>query len=275
MIRNSLIVAFLTISNTVSFAQQFWMAEDQAYNLLIKHIISKGIASSCSALPNNIPKDNISVYDKTKSNSKSGSYGKFKNISSGRPFYFYHILIKVCRIGNLGAISYGQQDWAFIQDGRTGVIYDEFSTFRKGVNTYLVKSLYELRGQTQIDNSVSKNENINENLFLDARFPGGEREWLKFISFHLEQNIQAIEKDGRSGNLVILLNIDKDGTVNEVRAVPCSEANVSNCVPPESKLFEVVINAIFKGPKWEPGVKKGIAVKSQIRLELPFYLNED
>lgn len=122
------------------------LTENDAYQYIIYYIISKGVASSCSILPNNLPKDNISIFDKAKAYSSSYAYGSFQGVTPNHPYYFWHLAIKVCKTGELGAINYGVQDWGIIQDGYTGEIFKEFSTFRLGVNTYMTRSLYELTG---------------------------------------------------------------------------------------------------------------------------------
>jgi protein TonB len=69
--------------------------------------------------------------------------------------------------------------------------------------------------------------------------------------------------------------VDKEGAVSEVRALPCSEAGVASCLPPNSKLAEIAVNAIKKGPKWKPAVQNGRNVKAYRRQPVTFQLAEE
>ena len=48
-----------------------------------------------------------------------------------------------------------------------------------------------------------------------------------------------------------LFIVDKEGGVSEVKALACGEAGVANCLGPGTKLAEIAVNAIRKGPKVE------------------------
>jgi protein TonB len=74
--------------------------------------------------------------------------------------------------------------------------------------------------------------------------------------------------------VVILFIVDKEGAVSEVRALPCNEAGVGNCLPPSSKLAEIAVNAIRKGPKWKPAIQNGRNVKAYRRQPVTFQLSE-
>ena len=60
-----------------------------------------------------------------------------------------------------------------------------------------------------------------------------------------------------------------------MRALPCGEAGVGNCLPPNSKLAEIAVNAIRKGPKWKPAVQNGRNVKAYRRQPVTFQLAEE
>jgi len=73
---------------------------------------------------------------------------------------------------------------------------------------------------------------------------------------------------------VVLFIVDKEGAVSEVRALPCSEAGVASCLGPGTKLAEVAVSAIKKGPKWKPAVQNGRNVKAYRRQPVTFRLEE-
>ncbi len=110
---------------------------------------------------------------------------------------------------------------------------------------------------------------------IDAEFPGGTNGWTRYVTREIERNIDELQDDGRSGTVVVLFIVDNQGGVSEVRALPCSEAGVDNCLPPNSKLAEIAVNAIKKGPKWKPAVQNGRKVKAYRRQPVTFQLAEE
>lgn len=115
---------------------------------------------------------------------------------------------------------------------------------------------------------------IFQKVEIDAEFPGGTSGWTRYVTREIERNIDELQDDGRSGTVVILFIVDKEGAVSEVRSVPCNEAGVGNCLPPSSKLAEIAVNAIKKGPKWKPAVQNGRNVKAYRRQPVTFQLSE-
>ena len=118
-------------------------------------------------------------------------------------------------------------------------------------------------------------DKIFQKVEIDAEFPGGVSGWTRYVTREIERNIDELQDDGRSGTIVVLFIVDKEGQVSEVRALPCSEAGVARCLPPNSKLAEIAVNAIRKGPKWKPAVQNGRNVKAYRRQPVTFQLAED
>jgi protein TonB len=118
-------------------------------------------------------------------------------------------------------------------------------------------------------------DKVFQKVEIDAEFPGGVSGWTRYVTREIERNIDELQDDGRSGTVVVLFIVDKEGGVSEVRALPCSEAGVGNCLPPNSKLAEIAVNAIKKGPKWKPAVQNGRNVKAYRRQPVTFQLAEE
>ena len=118
-------------------------------------------------------------------------------------------------------------------------------------------------------------DKVFQKVEIDAEFPGGTNGWTRYVTREIERNIDELQDDGRSGTVVVLFIVDKEGAVSEVRALPCSEAGVGNCLPPNSKLAEIAVNAIKKGPKWKPAVQNGRNVKAYRRQPVTFQLTEE
>lgn len=117
-------------------------------------------------------------------------------------------------------------------------------------------------------------DKVFQKVEIDAEFPGGNAAWTKYVTREIERNIDELTEDGKSGTVVVLFIVDKEGAVSEVRALPCGEAGVPNCVGPGAKLAEVAVSAIKKGPKWKPAVQNGRNVKAYRRQPVTFRLEE-
>ncbi|MFN5480068.1 MAG: energy transducer TonB, partial [Chitinophagaceae bacterium] len=118
-------------------------------------------------------------------------------------------------------------------------------------------------------------DKVFQKVEIDAEFPGGANGWTRYVTREIERNIDELQDDGRSGTVVVLFIVDKEGAVSEVRALPCGEAGVGNCLPPNSKLAEIAVNAIRKGPKWKPAIQNGRNVKAYRRQPVTFQLAEE
>ena len=118
-------------------------------------------------------------------------------------------------------------------------------------------------------------DKVFQKVEIDAEFPGGVSGWTRYVTREIERNIDELQDDGRSGTIVVLFIVDKEGQVSDVRALPCSEAGVARCLPPNSKLAEIAVSAIRKGPKWKPAVQNGRNVKAYRRQPVTFQLAED
>lgn len=107
---------------------------------------------------------------------------------------------------------------------------------------------------------------------IEAEFPGGNQAWGKFVSRAVERNIDDLQEDGRSGTVVILFVVDKEGKVSDVRALDYQEAAVANCLGKDAELAKVAVEAIKKGPDWKPAIQNGKAVKAYRRQPVTFRL---
>ncbi|MFZ9661252.1 MAG: energy transducer TonB [Chitinophagaceae bacterium] len=121
---------------------------------------------------------------------------------------------------------------------------------------------------------VDDEDKVFTKVEIDAEFPGGNNAWFRYVQREIERNIDELQDDGKSGTAVVLFIVDKEGNVSEVRALSCSEAGVASCLGPGTKLAEVAVNAIKKGPKWKPAVQNGRQVKAYRRQPITFRLEE-
>jgi len=86
---------------------------------------------------------------------------------------------------------------------------------------------------------------------VEAKFPGGPNAWSKYV----QRAISAqVDEFGESdfGTCTVKFVVDQEGNVSDVQAITMKG----------SKLAEVAVNAIRKGPKWIPAQQNGRYVKA-------------
>jgi hypothetical protein len=133
----------------------------------------------------------------------------------------------------------------------------------------------KLIGHIEGKDSNQSEEDVYTKVEVDAEFPGGSLGWTRYVTREIERNIDEIVKDGKSGTVVVLFIVDREGNVSEVRALDCTEAGVERCLGPGTKLAEIAVNAIRKGPKWTPAMLNGRKVKAYRRQPVTFMLAEE
>ncbi len=122
-------------------------------------------------------------------------------------------------------------------------------------NTGIIR--YYREGKIKLDTVYSKEE-------IDASFPGGERQWNLFIKLKIEQKIDKLTRDNRSGTCRVRFIVDKEGNVSNVEALTMKG----------SVLAEVVVNAIKSGPKWNPAMQYGRPVNAYREQPVTFTISE-
>jgi antitoxin component YwqK of YwqJK toxin-antitoxin module len=105
----------------------------------------------------------------------------------------------------------------------------------------------------KIDSVFSREE-------IDASFPGGDSAWSKFLLKMLTDNINDLTSDGASGTCRVRFIIDKEGNLQDVKALTMIG----------SSLAEIAIRTIKKGPKWIPASQYGRPVNAYRELPITF-----
>ncbi len=81
---------------------------------------------------------------------------------------------------------------------------------------------------------------------IEAQFPGGPQAWTRYVTRAIQSQIDEFT-DADYGTCVVRFIVDKTGTVSDVQATTMKG----------SKLAEIAVNAIRKGPKWTPAQQNG------------------
>jgi len=99
---------------------------------------------------------------------------------------------------------------------------------------------------------------------VEAAFPGGDGAWKKFIEREISKNIDELQEAGQAGTCLVQFVVDKEGNVSDVEALTMKG----------TKLAEVCVNAIKRGPKWTPAVQNGRNVKAYRKQPVSFVIEE-
>lgn len=126
-----------------------------------------------------------------------------------------------------------------------------------------------------VETPAAKEPEIFLKVEQEAEFPGGNKAWSDFISKEVSRNIEELQDDGKSGTIVAQFVVDTEGNVSDVKVLGCNEATVANCIGTQSKLAEIAIAAIKRGPKWKPAEQNGRKVKAYRRQPITFKLQEE
>lgn len=98
---------------------------------------------------------------------------------------------------------------------------------------------------------------------IEATFPGGPQAWQKYVTRAIMAE-QDEFGEGDFGTCTVKFIVDKNGTVSDVTAITMKG----------TKLAEVAVNAIRKGPKWTPAQQNGRHVNAY-RLQPVTLTNPD
>ena len=97
---------------------------------------------------------------------------------------------------------------------------------------------------------------------VGAQFPGGTEQLIKFLSENIKYPVEC-EKQGIQGRVVLLIVIDKDGSVKDIK--------VAKSVHP--LLDAEAVRVASSMPHWQPATKDGQPVRIRYSLPITFSLN--
>ena len=98
---------------------------------------------------------------------------------------------------------------------------------------------------------------------IDAQFPGGASAWTRYVTQKIQSNADEFTESDY-GTCVVKFIVDKSGAVSQVEATSMKG----------TKLAEIAVNAIRKGPNWTPAQQNGRYVNAY-RLQPVTLTNPD
>ena len=121
----------------------------------------------------------------------------------------------------------------------------------------------EDKGSKVIDVPQDDNQ-IFTKVEVEAQFPGGDAAWTRYVTKAITNNIDELTEAGEQGTCTVKFVVDKNGNVSQVEATTMKG----------SKLAEIAVNAIRKGPKWVPAVQNGRNVNAYRYQPVTFKMTE-
>ncbi|MBN9298865.1 MAG: energy transducer TonB [Filimonas sp.] len=101
---------------------------------------------------------------------------------------------------------------------------------------------------------------------IQAKFPGGDGEWRKFLERNLNRNT-PVDNGAPSGKYTVIVSflVDKDGNISEVKAEN----------DPGYGTAAEAVRVIKRGPKWIPAVQNGRNVIYRQKQGITFVVEEE
>ncbi len=137
---------------------------------------------------------------------------------------------------------------------------------QEGIKDPEVVNPPKVEEETKVVEAPKEDENqVFTKVEVEAQFPGGEGKWNQYVQREVEKNIDDLVDDGQSGTCEVQFIVDKEGNVSNVEALSMKG----------SKLAEIAVNAIKRGPKWIPAIQNGRQVKAWRRQKITFRIPDE
>ena len=112
--------------------------------------------------------------------------------------------------------------------------------------------------------TVPKPDKVFTKVEVEPSFPGEQEAWLRYIQKVIQNNVDMLIKENNQGTCVVQFIVNTDGSVSNVKAITMEN----------TKLAEVAINAIKKGPSWNPALQNGHIVTSYKKQPISFKIDD-
>lgn len=137
---------------------------------------------------------------------------------------------------------------------------------QEGIKDPEVVNPPKVEQETKVVEAPKEDENqVFTKVEVEAQFPGGEAKWNKYVYNEIMKNIDDLTDEGQEGSCEVQFIVDKEGNVSSVEPLTMKG----------SKLAEVAVNAIKRGPKWVPAIQNGRQVKAWRRQKVTFRLPDE
>lgn len=122
----------------------------------------------------------------------------------------------------------------------------------------------EQKGNSTVEaphSTATETDNCFTPIEIEASFKG---DWVNYVKKEIEKHIDELSDAGESGTCMVKFFVANNGTVSNVQATTMKG----------TKLAEVAVNAIRKGPKWTPAMQNGHPVNAYRMQPVSFNLQD-
>lgn len=122
-------------------------------------------------------------------------------------------------------------------------------------------------GKQVIEQKKDDDENkIFEKVEIEAKFPGGDAAWKKYLERNLS-NFNPADNGAPAGTYTVYVQfvVDKDGNISDVRALTNYGYGME----------DQAVKVIKRGPSWEPAIQNGRKVKAYRKQPITFVVQEE
>lgn len=123
----------------------------------------------------------------------------------------------------------------------------------------------EDKGGVVVAPKVEEEDKVFQKVEIEASYPGGDKAWTRYIQREISRYMDELQDDGKAGTCVVQFIVDREGNISEVEALTMKG----------TKLAEICVNAIRKGPKWIPAEQNGRKVKAYRRQPVTFRIDDN
>jgi hypothetical protein len=99
---------------------------------------------------------------------------------------------------------------------------------------------------------------------VEASFPGGDMAWVRYMKKVVETNINELTKENKSGTCRVRFIVHEDGSISHAEALTMKG----------TKLAEIAVNAVNKGPIWIPAKQNDRVVAAYREQPITFTIQD-
>ena len=120
--------------------------------------------------------------------------------------------------------------------------------------------------ETEVEEKKEDENRIFEKVEIEAKFPGGEGAWKKYLERNLNPNA-PVDNGAPEGTYTVYVQfvVSKDGSISDVKAL----TNHGYGMEAEA------IKVIKKGPAWVPAVQNGRSVNAYRKQPITFQVQAE
>ncbi len=142
-------------------------------------------------------------------------------------------------------------------DKRESVTADSTNFNGKIENDVLIK-------YNKTDTIYKVNDKVFTKVEVEPSFPGGDMAWARYVKKVIETKIDELAKDNKSGTCRVRFIVNVDGSISDVSVLSMQG----------TRLAEITVDAIKKGPKWVPAIQNGNKVAAFREQPITFTIQE-